>query len=45
VIPILSGDELIGVLDIDSAQEGRFGDDDLKGLRKIVDTLIAGTDF
>ncbi len=40
VVPITSNDELVGVLDIDSASHGRFDDDDRKGLEAIVNLYV-----
>jgi len=45
VVPMLAGDRLIGVLDLDSPRPGRFGDEDARGLQAFVARLIAGTDI
>ncbi|GGD52315.1 GAF domain-containing protein [Lacimicrobium alkaliphilum] len=39
VIPFYHRDTLLGVLDIDSPATGRFDEDDLQGLQKVVDAL------
>ncbi|MBD3584494.1 GAF domain-containing protein [Salinimonas sp. HHU 13199] len=41
VIPLIVNDQLIGVLDIDSPEYGRFTDVDKTGLEKIAHTLEA----
>lgn len=45
VVPMLAGERLIGVLDLDSPRTGRFGADDARGLEAFVARLVAGTDF
>ena len=45
VVPMLAGNRLIGVLDLDSPQTGRFGAGDARGLEAFVARLVAGTDF
>jgi GAF domain-containing protein len=40
VVPILRGNELIGVLDVDSPKFARFDAQDQAGLEKIVATLL-----
>jgi GAF domain-containing protein len=44
VVPLLSGDRLIGVLDIDSPLTGRFDEDDAAGLQLIVASLLTASD-
>jgi GAF domain-containing protein len=44
VVPLLSGNRLIGVLDIDSPLTGRFDDRDAAGLEPIVASLLAASD-
>lgn len=39
VVPIIKGDVVLGVIDVDSPMEGRFGPDDLQGMRKIAEVL------
>ena len=45
VVPILVGDRLIGVLDLDSPVVGRFDAEDQAGLEKLVEVFIASTQF
>ncbi len=40
VVPLIAGDELIGVLDIDSAHTGRFDDDDRRGLEAVAEVIL-----
>jgi GAF domain-containing protein len=40
VVPIVRGNELIGVLDLDSPKFGRFDGEDRQGLEKVVATLL-----
>ena len=44
VLPLLTGNRLIGVLDIDSPLIGRFDEDDAAGLQTIVASLLAASD-
>ena len=39
VLPLHDRDKVIGVLDIDSPEKGRFSEDDEQGLKQIVDVL------
>ncbi|HET9693915.1 MAG TPA: GAF domain-containing protein [Steroidobacteraceae bacterium] len=41
VVPIVAGDRLLGVLDLDSPTLGRFDDDDARGLEKLVEVFVA----
>ena len=41
VVPIFSGDEILGVLDIDSTETGTFTEDDRAGLEEFC-TILAG---
>ncbi len=41
VVPLLRGDELLGVLDLDSPQFARFDEQDRSGLEMIAGILIA----
>ena len=43
VVPMLRNGSLIGVLDIDSPNLGRFDDEDRAGLERFVATLLAAT--
>ena len=36
VVPLIKGDELLGVLDLDSPSVGRFDEEDAKGLEELV---------
>ncbi|MCP1145581.1 GAF domain-containing protein [Lysinibacillus endophyticus] len=40
VIPLIKNNEVIGVLDIDSPNKGRFSDEDRQGLEQFVNTLM-----
>jgi GAF domain-containing protein len=40
VVPLLKGDELLGVLDLDSPALGRFDGDDAKGLEDLVKIFL-----
>jgi L-methionine (R)-S-oxide reductase len=45
VLPLLSGDRLWGVLDLDSPNLKRFDQDDADGLQRIVDTFLQASDL
>lgn len=45
VVPIIKGDRLIGVLDLDSPVLARFADEDAAGLSELVSIFIAHTEF
>jgi GAF domain-containing protein len=45
VLPVLAGDRLVGVFDLDSPELGRFDVDDAEGLGGMVDVLAAATDW
>lgn len=45
VVPMLLGDRLLGVLDVDAPVLARFTDEDRKGLEKFVQILIESTDW
>jgi GAF domain-containing protein len=45
VIPILNGDHLVGVLDLDSPSLNRFDSEDQTGLETLVATFVAATDL
>jgi len=40
VIPLLRGNDLIGVLDLDSSHRGRFDDEDVAGLTELATVLM-----
>lgn len=44
VVPLIVGDKLVGVLDIDSPTLGRFDRDDQAGIEKMVRTFLDMTD-
>jgi GAF domain-containing protein len=44
VVPLIAGDRLLGVLDLDSPRLGRFDDTDRVGLEAAVRTLILASD-
>lgn len=43
VVPLLKGDELLGVLDIDSPSVGRFDDADRHGIERLANLFIASS--
>ena len=43
VVPIVDGERLIGVLDLDSPVHGRFDDADARGLEALVRVLVGAT--
>jgi L-methionine (R)-S-oxide reductase len=45
VVPLLDGDQLLGVLDLDSPLGGRFDEDDARGLETAVQLLLARSDL
>ncbi|TWT31424.1 GAF domain-containing protein [Blastopirellula retiformator] len=45
VLPLLVGDRLLGVLDIDSPITDRFDEEDAAGLQAIVDCLLSSSDL
>ena len=45
VVPVMNGDTLIGVLDLDSPSFARFDEDDAKGLNELVEIFVAATDL
>jgi len=45
VVPIRSNGEIVGVLDIDSPETGRFQESDARGLEAVVKVLESATDF
>ena len=44
VVPLIDGERLIGVLDLDSPTVGRFDADDAAGLEKLVGVFLENTD-
>lgn len=45
VLPIRSGGDIVGVLDVDSPETGRFTEEDEAGLAEVVEALEGVTDF
>lgn len=45
VLPIRSQGKIVGVLDIDSPETGRFTEEDEAGLRMVVEVIEAAVDF
>ena len=45
VIPLRVGEEIVGVLDLDSPHPGRFDEDDRKGCERLVEALLEASDF
>lgn len=45
VVPLLLGDRLLGVLDLDSPRVGRFGPADAAGLEAFAKQLVGGIDW
>jgi GAF domain-containing protein len=45
VVPLLAGERLVGVLDLDSPRTGRFGAADARGLEAFAARLVAGSDL
>ncbi|MCS7176624.1 MAG: GAF domain-containing protein [Candidatus Kapabacteria bacterium] len=45
VVPMVAGDVLCGVVDLDSSQLDRFTQEDAQGIQQLVDQLIAGSDL
>jgi len=44
VVPLLRGEELIGVLDVDSARLGRFSEEDRVGIEGLATIFVASLD-
>jgi GAF domain-containing protein len=45
VVPLVKAGRVLGVLDLDSPEPGRFDGEDAEGLRSLVEILLAGSDF
>jgi GAF domain-containing protein len=43
VVPVVAGDRLVGVLDVDSPNLARFDDEDARGLERLVRVFVAAT--
>ena len=44
VVPVMRGGQVLGVLDLDSPNPGRFDDHDARGLERIVALYVASSD-
>jgi L-methionine (R)-S-oxide reductase len=44
VVPLISNENLIGVLDLDSPRRSRFDEDDARGLNRLVEIFLKGSD-
>lgn len=45
VVPLVAGERLIGVLDLDSPSRSRFDEADAAGLNELVEIFVSATDF
>jgi GAF domain-containing protein len=45
VVPVLQGERLLGVLDLDSPRLARFDGEDARGLEAVVSAFVAATDL
>ena len=45
VVPLLSGDRVLGVIDLDSPSPGRFDEGDEAGIRALAALYVAGSDI
>jgi GAF domain-containing protein len=45
VVPLLSGDRVLGVIDLDSPSPGRFDEGDEAGIRALAALYVAGSDL
>lgn len=45
VVPLMAAGELVGVLDIDSPDKGRFDQEDAHGLQSLAELLAEGCDW
>ena len=45
VVPMLTGERVLGVLDLDSPLPGRFDDDDRVGCERLVNTLLTASEW
>ena len=44
VVPVMRGERVAGVLDLDSPRKGRFDEEDARGLEELVRIFLASTD-
>lgn len=45
VVPVVAGEQLIGVLDLDSPSLSRFDEEDAAGLNELVEMFVSSTDL
>jgi GAF domain-containing protein len=45
VIPLMKGERLMGVLDLDSPLVGRFDDENAKGLNRLISVLVEASEW
>ena len=45
VVPLLRGEQVLGVLDLDSPISSRFDEDDRRGVERLATALVAASDF
>lgn len=45
VVPLISGERVLGVIDLDSPTPARFDEDDRRGCEDLVAVLLGATDF
>jgi L-methionine (R)-S-oxide reductase len=45
VVPVMRGEQVLGVLDLDSPRKGRFGDAEARALEELVRLFVAGSDL
>src|SRR6267378_1823542 len=45
VVPLIKGDQLIGVLDLDSPIDGRFDNEDANGLNRLVSVFVEAIEW
>ncbi|HYC70879.1 MAG TPA: GAF domain-containing protein [Opitutaceae bacterium] len=45
VVPLVRGERLLGVLDLDSPRKNRFDDHDARGLEKAASIILAGSEI
>jgi GAF domain-containing protein len=45
VLPVVAGDRLVAVFDLDSPLTARFDEEDARGFAAAIEVLVAGTDW
>jgi GAF domain-containing protein len=45
VVPLISGDRVVGVLDLDSPRPGRFDGDDQRGFERLAEIYVQSSDL